>query len=827
MELKAFNLIGQMKRIYPCIIVLLLLFISETLFAQSQKKQNEYDIDIYDVVIQPDLLDRTKVIDTVTVRFNLFTKGKKEDSDRFFDLAENEPIKVTVKEYIGNKEGRGKPVYIEGSLKKLREKSTLTTKIPEGLTISLLIDRSGSINQEYMYSIKSAIEEFVKIVPPESKLFCSFFDEDVSESQQVTRSNLDFADFTVTDRNIALYNALYTKLMEFDSTAVIPNEDFEPGYVRNPDLQSGTDGKKIIILITNGENKIDEIEKFTEDRFTIIREPDLINKIESYQNKIFIYALSVGQESSDPEFLKMICTASGNQNDYYTSEPDSVLDFFNKLGVKIALQKSDYDYEIKLRYQYYTTFRGENRKLELAINTDRLSFSTPKGGKQFSKGDPLLPRTTGEKQLLAILLWGLLAGIIVLLLVMIVIQLLIPLIRNKIFVIKYVKKYKPSGNIIYKECPYCGDPLNPGDKVVLKCEHIVHHLCWKDYDHMCPEYGQNCNDGIEKFFDISDPFSKKNKIYYLSWVLYGMIGGFLTWIYYILVIRWPGFFENFSEWMTKFIRPAIIDSNLIAFKDKITPFLIIGTFMGFFLTVFLSYLEEYRHKDLSIYGKILLRGLLGGLSGFVAFLIGSIILIIINRPNLWIFDLIPWIFFGTSIGYIMSIRTTIVWKHGVIGGLISMIFCFFMIYALISDLEENAILVGFMLYGAGLGFSIANIRSRSEHFFLKVLQGKKNQDIIPVHKWMSDTGGHNEVYIGRAFACEIQMNWEKNNEEIAQKHAKMYINNRGLPVLISLLKEKTIYFNDRFDLDAGKEYQLYNGVKFKIGQTVFQYIEVD
>jgi hypothetical protein len=221
-----------------------------------------------------------------------------------------------------------------------------------------------------------------------------------------------------------------------------------------------------------------------------------------------------------------------------------------------------------------------------------------------------------------------------------------------------------------------------------------------------------------------------------------------------------------------------------------------------------------------------LRGLFGIASGFLAFFIGSIILILINRPNAWILDMIPWIFFGTSIGFIMSIKTTITWKQGVVGGLVSSIF-FLIIYALIKDFEDAAFLIGFMLYGAGLGISIATVKSRSEHFFLKIIAGKKNQDVIPVHKWMSSSGGHNEVYIGRAFACEIQMNWEKNNEDIASKHAKMYINSRGLPVIISLLKDKTVYFNDRFDLDVGKEYQLYNGVNFKIGQTVFQYIESD
>ncbi|MCD4665191.1 MAG: hypothetical protein K8R68_07960, partial [Bacteroidales bacterium] len=384
-------------------------------------------------------------------------------------------------------------------------------------------------------------------------------------------------------------------------------------------------------------------------------------------------------------------------------------------------------------------------------------------------------------------------------------------------------------NELRKECPYCSDPLKTGEAVIVKCKHIVHKACWGDFGHVCPEYGQNCNNGKQDYFDISDPFSKRNKKYYLKWVLFGLIGGFLSWFFY-MITKDSRFAEGLGSATLNLIVPNLSDEGFRAlFIDKVSSIILIGSLMGMFLTGFFAYIEEYRRKSLAVFGKILLRAFIGLLFGFISFFLGSIILILLNQPYSAVyFDWIPWIIFGVSIGLLLSIKTTIVWKHGVIGGLISIIFCFFSLYFMVGDLGYPALLIGFMIYGGGLGFSIATVRSSAEQYFLKILQGKKHEETIPVHKWMSFQGGHNEVYIGKGFACEIQMNWEKNNPEIAEKHAKMFINNvRNVPVIISLEEERLTVFDDRTDMKPGQEYDLFNGNTFKIGNTVFQYVEKD
>ncbi|MCD4730165.1 MAG: VWA domain-containing protein [Bacteroidales bacterium] len=811
-----------------------LICITGVLFGSFSMLYSQDQNEKYEIVVEFDQMDflpssKTELNDTMIVGFNLIDNRGTEFEERIITLSEKDSIQVDVKEFIGNNEEKRVPEYIPGSLKKLRT-GNFSHKIHEDITISLLIDRSGSINQNEMNNIRSAVEEFAENIP-EGQLYYSWFHDDISESYPVTLDNFEELDFSKSNKNTALYNAIYTKLLEFDSASLIPNDTYEQDYQRNLKIASGTRGKNYLIVLTDGENDISKIDKYKNDDFEVIREPELIKKIEEekFRKSVDIFAIGFGDDDTtyDKEFLEMICKASGNPNGYLHSKKDNISEIFDSLEEKIAREK--YDYQLALKHLDGKKFRGNEREIELKIISPKPNQFSATGSFFYLKGEKYaLQRVGPGPPLHKTLLLGLLIGIIVLLLVMIIIQLIIPLINNRIFIFQYVKKYKPAENEISKECQYCGDPINPGEKVVVRCKHIVHHLCWKDFDHMCPEYGQNCNDGKEAYFDLSDPFSRKNKIYYLNWALFGLIGGFLSWFIFVLIKDWD-FIYRFADKLYIFFGPDELDEDyLLAFRFKIAPFLFVGFLMGFFLSSLFMYIEEYRNKNLFVYGKITLRGVIGGMVGFISILIGCVILILINRPASGsFFDWIPWILFGISIGYILSIKTTIVWKHGIIGGVISIIFCFIMIYIFAGELGEYATLVGFMIYGAGLGISIATVRSQSEHFFLKILQGKKSQGIIPVHKWMSYQGGHNEVYLGRGFACEIQLNWEQNNEEVATKHAKMYINNRSMPVLVSLVKGKSTHFNNRFDMNTGKEYELYNGVKFQIGETVFQYIEKD
>jgi hypothetical protein len=69
------------------------------------------------------------------------------------------------------------------------------------------------------------------------------------------------------------------------------------------------------------------------------------------------------------------------------------------------------------------------------------------------------------------------------------------------------------------------------------------------------------------------------------------------------------------------------------------------------------------------------------------------------------------------------------------------------------------------------------------------------------------------------------MNWEKSNK-VAKEHAQLFIDHaKTLPVIKPLATG--VIYNTRVELPVGKTTILSNGDTFKIGDTIFQYMEMD
>ncbi|MEZ5083010.1 MAG: VWA domain-containing protein, partial [Bacteroidales bacterium] len=526
--------------------------------------------------------------DTITINFNLLKNRNTRNQVRYSYLNEKDEVKITVSESIGDDKKVIPPTYIEGSLKKLKKGVPGEEgSIPSDITISLLVDRSGSIDEQEMAKIKEAVRAFVNNVP-EGCLYYSWFHDDISSSILLTKDNFEEANFD-KGKNTALYNAIYAKLLEFDKTSIIPNVKYEP-MERNADIAKRESLNNYLIVLTDGVNDVADISKYKEDDMEEIMPPKLFNALEKYKNKIKVYALGFGENSDhfDEEELKRICMASGNPNGYFLAKPDSILQL---LKIRLTDEMTP-DYEIKLLNQKGKTYQGNLRNLTLEINAPDAKIEKAIGSVNYALGSTVHQLIVGRESIGGTILRGLIAGLVFLLVVMIIIQLIIPLIKNKIFDVKYVKKYKPAPNEIRKECQFCGDPINAGESIIMKCQHIVHKVCWGDFGYVCPEYGQNCNDGKQNYFDINDPFSKKNKIYYLKWVFFGLIGGFLTWIFYLLM-KDMNFIQSLSSGILNLISPNITDESIIElFTGKIASLLLIGILMGLFLTFFFAYVED-------------------------------------------------------------------------------------------------------------------------------------------------------------------------------------------------------------------------------------------
>lgn len=207
----------KINSLYPIIFVFLILGIYLPKEILGQTAKSDYYVEI---VGKPEIKqDGSELGDTLSLKFNLYKNKDTHQEKRNLFIRESEDIVVTASEKIGDNETQP-PSYIVGSLKKLkRGTNSEKAEIPSDITISLLVDRSGSINEIEMKKIRAAVEAFVQHVP-DGCLYLSWFHDDISSSVPLTKENFNDAMLQISNKNTALYNAVYTKLLEFESTSI-------------------------------------------------------------------------------------------------------------------------------------------------------------------------------------------------------------------------------------------------------------------------------------------------------------------------------------------------------------------------------------------------------------------------------------------------------------------------------------------------------------------------------------------------------------------------------------------------------------------------------
>lgn len=775
--------------------------------------------------------------DTMTLKFNLYQHAPGGGLVRSRALQPGDDIVFELIERI-NQVYVPAPEYIKGSLQKHAwdaETGTDQGWIPDNITVSLLVDRSGSITTQEMLQIRNAVEAFVHVLP-EGSLFLSYFHNFISTSYQLTRDTFEEAADTLLTRtpfHTDLYNAIITKLLEFDGEADIPNEPFERayGYQRNMELAQRVKegGPNYLIVLTDGADDPGFAYRYPNPKydpvlpgFQVYNEDSVYKYVENYSDLVKVFTIGFGAESSDFEedILRAIAEASGNPDGYIYVEPDNIFRLMQTEMIDVLR----HDYSARFVNPPGKAYFGEQRWLNLFLHDPTSGFEA-RGVIHYALGsvpNPII--VEAEENVTQTILWGLLTGALIILLVLVLLQLIWPLINNRLFQLKYYRSFKHPWGEAKRTCPYCFEPITENEQVVMRCTHIVHVGCWESNGHACPEYGQNCTIGKQHYFDLNDPFSKKNKRHYLNWVFLGLIGGFVSWLVYMLS-KDAVLFSETARTLADAIRGVNAPFNP-NYVQKMAPLLAIGLIKGFFLSILFAYAEEFRRINIQVLLQFLVRGFAGAFIGFLSFVLGGIILMWVQVPFTapqW--DWIPWVFFGTGVGVSLSVRSTIHWHHGVLGGLLSMLFSFIVLFVMARSLWFLALTISFMIYGAGLGAAIATVRSVTEQYFLKVLNGPKAGSIIAIHKWMRAQGGLNEVFLGKSPACEIQINWDAS-PEIADKHLKLYVNSsRGVPVAVSLDKSKPTIYDQRIEMGENREYDLMNGVYLQIGNTLFQYVE--
>lgn len=411
-------------------------------------------------------------------------------------------------------------------------------------------------------------------------------------------------------------------------------------------------------------------------------------------------------------------------------------------------------------------------------------------------------------------------------------KILIPYIRSKSFAVKYYKKYVPEANVSRRICHYCKQDIQPGQFVVTKCKHIMHVFCWQQNGYKCAEYGQNCKTGIQSHIEWKELFTL-NSLKDCYQTISGIVAGFISWILYELFGR--GCFNGLSESIVNLFYSENTEATTLYLDcvNKTSAFLTIGLLLGFFLSLIFRYNDEYKKKDLKVWGKIVGLSLLTGVIGMTAFAIGAnlmcLMLTALGTTFIpWYCSLPAYLLFSISVSLALTIKSTIPVKSALLGGLCSALIGFIVLYC--SSRANNTsgwmnMLLDFIIYGGGLGASLVTVRMLAEKYFLVIQNGVRAGQRIPIHKWMNATGGGNKVSIGMTGECEIQMNWEKSNK-VAKEHVQLFIDyDKQLPMLKPLATG--VIFNTRAELPVGRPSVLSNGDNFKIGDTIFLYQETE
>ena len=683
--------------------------------------------------------------------------------------------------------------------------------IPENILVSLLVDKS--IYAGDMEQVMNAVSKFVDVLP-ENSVYISFFDAQLRNTRKITRENFDSFknEFAISKNYKNLFDAALKKFGELCGERT-PGMD--PQLIEKID---NVDMKHYMVLLTDG--RVDEnnyrtavdIQKFSE--YVMRFDADANNK-----RHVEIHAIRFGEEKEDVDLtLSYLCVDLRNkdvQGGLYLSDPDA---FVEKLKVS---DKQYPDYELAVTNPEGVVHYGAENDLMIRINyEDKKAF----GQTGYAVGTLLWPVKAGGNNLWH-LLWGFLLWAALLGITFLVVQALIPFLRVFLsdFDRKYVRKYSFENDVRY-HCHYCLNEIKDGEEIVTKCQHIVHKHCWVENGCQCADYGKHCKKGKQYLYDSSKIFSKENRPYFMPYALYGMVGGFVAWAIFQMLHFWfPHLFETLATWLMSKFYHGYDYSPFIFLKKvyllKISSFLIAGILLGITTIFTLAYLDQSKQKKSSLLW-VFIKTALGGTAGFLSFLLGAVLMVANNAgANLVMVDCIPWAVAGCVWGWCLTPRSDAVWKYILAGGAAAGLLGFFVLF---SGKWWGAcgVLLGFLVLSAAMGIAFASARRTAHRYFLKYTGAKSGK--LAIHKWMSTAGGSQDVTIGKSSDCTICINWD-DHQSLRDINVKLYVDKKDKVPCLKVVDEHIVY--NWTVAKKNDEFLLKNGAKFKIGNTVFRYIE--
>ena len=650
--------------------------------------------------------------------------------------------------------------------------------IPEGMknevvTILFLLDYSGSMKiDDRLGKSKETIRDVIQQInlPAGSKFQLSAFHDDIFTTVDISKSNIvkELAKYPMPEgggKDTDLFRAIMNKLDEL--------------AVRK--------GKKILVLLSDGKNDNVRNRWYEENNQTRPLAEEVYKKIRSVDltNEVMILTYGIG-DGIDRDFLKELPSLTEAKEDlhYFIEDPRSIT---NLLVEQLSDYTNDYKFKVKPTCNEY---RGEIR--EMWVEWKRGPGNNMYDKREYKYGASIEPVYVGVLQkdrlnwfVLLITGLGIVFGLLFLLIY------LLPKLKRREFVRKFVEKYTPESNKIKRD-PITQDIFQEGDRVVVKCRQMTSIETWDALGY-CPNFPscmefQDACDGKGGEEVVSSFFSQRgsNKIY--NWLWYGALGGLLGWIFYSGLFRLTEL-EGINNWVRSFfsekdLDPTAVFNNITSFAQNTSAFVeqtFQGGLLGTALIAALTVAEELGSTRKPSPVRIGIRVLIAILFSFLVFCGGFFLQYYVLQGNVFFSGLINWAVYGIVLGIILSINSTIEWKKGILGGLLSTIIAYLVYFAILELVpnDELAKLLSFILLGGILGAVIVKVIASLENFELIYLAPQEYNGMVkPISKWLKNGM---EVFIGRSAKCYVFIKW--NDEAVEDKHAMLTYENSRVHII--------------------------------------------
>ncbi len=730
-----------------------------------------------------------------------YVKARVPDSLSYISFTSNPDIRIETEEYVCDSVSIDKNAQPQlTNIINVRGEELLHSKY------KLLILADLSLPDQDFNKQRQLIEETRKWFAPENLYIAFMSDGLVSQSYHVSDFVMSHY-LTVPSSNgrIKLYRSILSKYHEIQSSF----------------YRSG------LLVISNGD-------VYTGDNLPV--DPDhfqLQEELLSTRHKAgdpSVYYVNCGEEYPEGESNE----AKGVISEFCNITNGIYYDKFDGKsllkGITNNVNPNAADYVFVFTNPDNKVYNGKLLGMHIDVyqNDKLLTHAT----KQYVYGNELAPIIVNGDPTWIIILQGIIFTILLSIIAYLTLQFIVPYVSYRLFERKYVTDFvKPSvvyrGIRVGESCYYCKAPFMYGEKIVVKCKHVMHKDCWDENGYHCPEHGRHCPEGSH-YYNQADLLDRRNAPFYTTWVYLAIPTALICWIWFLMKApHSSSFILADLLYAVKGIDPHSVENRQM--YENFANNLYYASVMGYTFNATLVFLFAYlAHNTYSLKSRLKMafaKAVVAGLAGYLIYLVCNIIGVIVNLGLYTvIIECIATVANIMAIVYITSYKTRIVIRRNYIIAAIAISVANTILWSQMPlftfvDIRITQLVNG-LFTAICIALSLAIMAPRAEKMFLHVEGAIKSMDIA-LYKWLRTSADYH-VTIGRSVDCNLQLTWDVKSS-IAPIQAEICYQ-KGRLCLHAL--EEGVTVNNK-PLSKDSYYRLVHGKKFAIGETFFTYEEKD